>query len=1832
MADDATLNVNGSNSSAITAQTLNIYGQENQSGTLNATTTRTDNGAIYMSSTLNINGGKITATSTGNSREASAIFANNSGSISINGGSLTAKNENGYAIYLDKNTSLTIGGGTLNFEGDIIYAEYTNISVAEGKYLRVDGVVYSGTLTAEQLNSFNGKTSKLLCELTLPEGITVSGAKIITYDGKNYVELGATLTFTIAYNASDNDFAKITSIKIGDEIISGNYTVTGDITVTAADGYPQIGDNNHHLNFNFEGNYYEIDEAQDLVDLANYVNSGHNCEGLTFKQTADEINMSGVDFTPIGQISDSKLFKGNFDGNGKTISNLNIDSTGNYVGLFGCVGSGGTIQNVNIVNANVKGKSRVGGIVGWILSGGKVENCSVSGNTSVSGSSYIGGIVGRNNGTVSNNKIDAQVSGSSGSSYIGGVVVNNGGTVSGNFYHSNVEDNNDGNTRVYKLTLPENVTVSGENVVNFGNNTYAAGDVTLSAKTGYIFSGTTSATITEDTTIEGTVTFDTANHYVLADNTSTLADETNTANYPDLVQVYKVILPSGVTIDSGIYATDGNGNTYVAGNITLTSETDIKGLTRNDGGTYSYDVKDDVEFEIESVTISAQTLTDSDASPMTLAADIGTVDGTARTKAIKIVGNELDNSIVGGSGNDTLYGVSGNNILNGGKGNDTLFGGDGADTFVYEHTTIQSITYNASGSVAKTLYSAGSDVIYDYGDGDKISLASGVELKNAYKTNNDVIINVDSGTITVKDSADKAISIMQDGEEITFIDGVFNRPDTSILPATYADEVTLASATKNIDAGLRTSATKITGNALSNSIWGGKGADTLDGAAGDDTLTGNAGADLFVYNGGKDVITDYDAKDKISMAAYENYSTSGDDITFNFTGGGSLEIKGGASKAININGVAGKYEADGVYNSARTSVKLNSDVASYMADSTIGTIDGSAVTNAIEIIGNDKSNVIKAGKDDSTLNGGLGSDYLYGGAGSDVFVYDRYKQESVTKKINADDTITETPKTIYSAGSDVIYNYGADDVISLGSASSVLKNGYKQNDDTIIKVDDGTITIKDTDTVKIVQNGEETVFSGGVFHKPDRTIAIPATFANGYTLANDINNVDANMRTAAIKITGNALDNKLIGSAKNDTLDGGAGDDELTGGAGNDVFVYGGGNDTITDYGTGTDKVLLDGVSNYTAATLDNDIIWTFDENNSLTFKGAKDKTISKTSVSTFKPSKTKTGETLEADFVGNYTADSLKVTIDGSLVEGTLEIVGNDKSNRIYAGKNGSTLNGGKGNDTLYGGDGADIFVYDNYPQETVTAKVEADNTITRTPKTLYGSGSDVILNYGTGDIISLSSASSVIKNGYKQNGDAIIKVDDGTITVKNASEVKFMQNDTEITFKDDIFIKGTNTAILPSTFANEFSLDDLDNVDATNRTAATKLTGNDKANSIVGGKGADTLNGKAGDDTLTGGAGNDLFVYSGGKDVITDYGVGSDKISLTSDYQDYAISGNDIIFNFGDENSLTIKDGKDKAININDVAGKYEAAGVYNSARTSVKLKASVATYTADSTVVTINSSQTNGAIVTGNIKNNQFYASNGADIFVYEHAEQTTTAYNKDGAYEKTVRGTGSDVIYNYGDGDKISLGSDVVLKNAYMNNADAVIKVDDGAITVKGKSSVTVVQDDAEIIFSNGIFHDAENKSVTLPATFSNEFALGNYENVNAALRTSAIKLTGNDSANSIIGGTKNDTLYGNAGDDSLWGGKGTDYLYGGDGNDVFIYKANEGTDYIMDYASGDMLKILDGTFSKATFSSGTLNLTVNGGGKVVMKNVTASTDFNINGDSYKISNKKLVPKN
>lgn len=88
-------------------------------------------------------------------------------------------------------------------------------------------------------------------------------------------------------------------------------------------------------------------------------------------------NISGVgNITPIG--GNTHPFKGNFDGNYKAINGLNINKSGNYIGLFGYV-SGATIKNLT-VNGSVKGSQYVGGVVGYALNS-TIEN--VTNNASV---------------------------------------------------------------------------------------------------------------------------------------------------------------------------------------------------------------------------------------------------------------------------------------------------------------------------------------------------------------------------------------------------------------------------------------------------------------------------------------------------------------------------------------------------------------------------------------------------------------------------------------------------------------------------------------------------------------------------------------------------------------------------------------------------------------------------------------------------------------------------------------------------------------------------------------------------------------------------------------------------------------------------------------------------------------------------------------------------------------------------------------------------------------------------------------------------------------------------------------------------------------------------------------------------------------------------------------------------------------------------------------------------------------------------------------------------------------------------------------------------------
>jgi filamentous hemagglutinin family protein len=158
--------------------------------------------------------------------------------------------------------------------------------------------------------------------------------------------------------------------------------------------------------------------------------SGNYALGSNIDASATSAWNGGAGFTPIG--GQGTPFGGTFDGLGHTISNFTINMpTTNYVGLFGYIGGGSTVQNVGLVGGSVIGSEIVGGLVGESADG-TIRNSYVT--ASVNGAaSNAGSLVGINyGGTVSNSYATGSVSGGE---QIGGLVGLNigGGAINGSF-------------------------------------------------------------------------------------------------------------------------------------------------------------------------------------------------------------------------------------------------------------------------------------------------------------------------------------------------------------------------------------------------------------------------------------------------------------------------------------------------------------------------------------------------------------------------------------------------------------------------------------------------------------------------------------------------------------------------------------------------------------------------------------------------------------------------------------------------------------------------------------------------------------------------------------------------------------------------------------------------------------------------------------------------------------------------------------------------------------------------------------------------------------------------------------------------------------------------------------------------------------------------------------------------------------------------------------------------------------------------------------------------------------------------------------------------------
>ncbi len=87
-------------------------------------------------------------------------------------------------------------------------------------------------------------------------------------------------------------------------------------------------------------------------------------------------------------------FTGSFNGYGYKIKNLTILGNDDYLGLFGCVESGGYVSNVALESSNITGNMYVGGVAGsnW----GNISKSFCAGY--IYGAAHIGGVVGIGDG------------------------------------------------------------------------------------------------------------------------------------------------------------------------------------------------------------------------------------------------------------------------------------------------------------------------------------------------------------------------------------------------------------------------------------------------------------------------------------------------------------------------------------------------------------------------------------------------------------------------------------------------------------------------------------------------------------------------------------------------------------------------------------------------------------------------------------------------------------------------------------------------------------------------------------------------------------------------------------------------------------------------------------------------------------------------------------------------------------------------------------------------------------------------------------------------------------------------------------------------------------------------------------------------------------------------------------------------------------------------------------------------------------------------------------------------------------------------------------------
>lgn len=176
--------------------------------------------------------------------------------------------------------------------------------------------------------------------------------------------------------------------------------------ISVSCGY--IVENGTYLVYNAEGLSAWNTEARRIISTGTEDTDGDYYAEYTTDMPnltlAADITLTGANnWTPLGYVSEDKStyypYIGTIDGNGHTITGLNINSTGDCIAFVGSLGPNSEVKNLTFKNATIIGGERVATVAADCS--GNVTNCHVTGSSSVLGQTDVAGVIASNFGIIS---------------------------------------------------------------------------------------------------------------------------------------------------------------------------------------------------------------------------------------------------------------------------------------------------------------------------------------------------------------------------------------------------------------------------------------------------------------------------------------------------------------------------------------------------------------------------------------------------------------------------------------------------------------------------------------------------------------------------------------------------------------------------------------------------------------------------------------------------------------------------------------------------------------------------------------------------------------------------------------------------------------------------------------------------------------------------------------------------------------------------------------------------------------------------------------------------------------------------------------------------------------------------------------------------------------------------------------------------------------------------------------------------------------------------------------------------------------------------------------